>query len=678
MKRISFLGYNGIRCHIKTHDAQNFDYTPGDGSYRDRLDYLLAVAPKYGLKVWSMMFNTIAFSPNDVDLVNDPATAKEWQDAVRQIVKKRRYSDPVGTKIVMFNGMEPLIWDARLQKKYHNSIKKILSHKNKYNGLTYGQDPVFYNWELCNEQWWLNRTLWGVHLGLPKFFKKSFQNRWNQWLKKRYGSNENLKEAWGKLLPDESLANNNIKLIPLSKNSRARGYAKTVGIDIAFATSKYAKMKFPPQRTSDVVHFLSDILIEHKNAAKKAFRSSPEPGAKLFPVTYDTGYNQSFLSLYTQSPADVITTCLYEAARLDKSKSAYKTAPFKNLLSQRTMHGFIDDRRIKDKVTAIYENMPFRPYKYRIAYIYRLLSATMLADYDIISWHAYGGTATRTVLGYTGTHHSTSWSGVHLASDEIMLSAMKIAGLIFRNSYIKPFSDPTVIQLGGDDLFQIRVAESYFVPGVSNYPTAVNKGIVWEFKPDQKKTTIKGKTVKSGVSSNPTPQITLERNKTLLKILTPESRVVVGKLQKASYTLGDLRLSDITFNIPENISLYVPGERFAGIGLAADDSRALKDSKSIWVSAESFSANTGFKLDLDKLLKSKKWVGQAIRSSIVDMGTTPIQVVRVGVTLNAGWLKGRKYKFYDFNQNVIGSGVISGDKLHIPDNKPIFLTQISR
>ena len=689
LERISFLGFNGIRFHIDTHKAQNFDYTPGDGSYRDRLDYMLAVAPKYGLKVWNMMFNAIAFSPNDVNLVNDPATAKEWQDAVTQIVKKRRsWRDPLGTRVVMFNGMVPLIWDARLQKKYQNSIKKILSHKNKYNGLTYGQDPVFYNWEFCNEQWWLPRILWGMHLGLPDFFQKSFQNRWNQWLKKRYGSNENLKNAWGKLLPDESLANNNVKLIPLSTNSRARGYAKTVGIDVAFATSEYAKMKFSPQRGSDVVHFLSDILIEHKNVAKKAFRSSPERGAKLFPITYDTGYNCSFITLYIQSYGDVITTALYEAARLDKSKSAYKTAPFKNILTKTDMHGFIDDRRIKDKVTAIYENMPFRPYKYRIAYIYRLLAATMLADYDIINWHNYGRTSykdgivnpySRNVLGYSGIHHSTAWVGTGLASDEIMLSAMKIAGLIFRNNMLKPFPHPITIQLGSDDLFKMKTAE-YFSACVSNFVTAANKGIIWEFKPNQKKTIIEGEMLDKSTTplASPTPQIKLERRKKLLQINTPAGRAIVGSLKANSYKLGDLQLQNISLNVPENMPFYIPGERFAGIGIAAEDNTALKDSKSIFISAVSFSANTGLKIDFDALLKSKRWAGSAMRHSIVDMGTAPVRFTRVGVTLCADWLKGCKYKFYDFDQNIIGSGVISDDRLRIPDDKPIFLTHISK
>jgi hypothetical protein len=295
VKRFGDLGFNGFRTLWWDIDIDKWTYKKGDKSDADLRDYMFASLRKQGIWVWADMLNSALVKPEHVDLVNDPATRAAWLKAL-------------GEKPV--NRPTYIVWDARAEAGYIDQIKKILNHVNQHTGLRWADDPVFYVWEIHNEQWWLQRILnYAVHLSMPEYFQKELYQQWNGWLKKKYGTDARLHEAWiGSLLPGESLEKATIRLLPL--NCPTGGAAEALGIDAKnFKGLKFTVRDFSKKRGGDVVDFLTNLLLEHKKRVYAAMRSVGKPGIgiSVVPIVYDTGYSFSPQSIYVNSFGDALT-----------------------------------------------------------------------------------------------------------------------------------------------------------------------------------------------------------------------------------------------------------------------------------------------------------------------------------------------------------------------------------
>ncbi|HUC83649.1 MAG TPA: hypothetical protein VL970_00545 [Candidatus Acidoferrales bacterium] len=89
-------------------------------------------------------------------------------------------------------------------------VVNLLQHKNPHTGLTYAADPALACLELQNEDDIFFYTTSDAFNACPTY-RKLFLARFTDWLKAKYGSEENLKKAWGDALaPGESLAAQNI------------------------------------------------------------------------------------------------------------------------------------------------------------------------------------------------------------------------------------------------------------------------------------------------------------------------------------------------------------------------------------------------------------------------------------------------------------------------------------
>ena len=49
-----------------------------------------------------------------------------------------------------------------------------------------------------------------------------------------------------------------------------------------------------------------------------------------------------------------------------------------------------------------------------------------------------------------------------------------------------------------------------------------------------------------------------------------------------------------------------------------------------------------------------------------------------GKALQADWLRGRHYRMIDYNNNVLAEGTLANPRLTIPDDLPVYITEISR
>jgi hypothetical protein len=107
--------------------------------------------------------------------------------------------DPAGGAATVFD--DDLI---ALQKDY---AKKLLNHVNKYTQLKYNEDPAIALIELTDKnsliQAWKNNLLNGNLFGektrcLSNYYAKQLDYSWNEQLRKKYGSVENLRKNWPK------------------------------------------------------------------------------------------------------------------------------------------------------------------------------------------------------------------------------------------------------------------------------------------------------------------------------------------------------------------------------------------------------------------------------------------------------------------------------------------------
>ncbi|MCS6861406.1 MAG: carbohydrate binding domain-containing protein [Abditibacteriales bacterium] len=192
--RMAKFGINVVRFHhldMQTFPsgirARNVAHTRDfDPEALDRLDYFIAQLKRNGIYV------------NLNLLVSRPFNAADGLPAeIESIGWKERH-------IVGFFYAPAL----ELQKEY---ARKLLTHRNPYTGLTYAEDPAVAFVEINNENGLIHAWLGNDVDTLPRVFLSDLQQQWNAWLRRRYGTTDKLRQAWGvrqEALGAELLVNN--------------------------------------------------------------------------------------------------------------------------------------------------------------------------------------------------------------------------------------------------------------------------------------------------------------------------------------------------------------------------------------------------------------------------------------------------------------------------------------
>ena len=181
-RRMAKFGINIVRFHIMDIDhyprALLRQGTEASGEFEpealDRLDYYIAQLEQNGIYI-------------DLNLLNyRPFTAA---DGLPQEIEQfgRPYS---GRAIAGFMGNQKHL---ELQRDY---ARRLLTHYNPYTKRTYAEDPAVAFVEICNENGLIHAWIKGTVDAYPEVFLKPFQQRWNDWLKQRYGTTAQLQEAW--------------------------------------------------------------------------------------------------------------------------------------------------------------------------------------------------------------------------------------------------------------------------------------------------------------------------------------------------------------------------------------------------------------------------------------------------------------------------------------------------
>ncbi|OHE72709.1 MAG: hypothetical protein A2007_01695 [Verrucomicrobia bacterium GWC2_42_7] len=676
--RFTDHGFNAYRTLEWGHEV-NDRYVRSDDSVQDKLDYIIAALAKRGSFVWMDVLNSCQIRPDMVDVIDDPCTAALWTTSIKKYLGDKKYENSRRALWV--------VWDPRTIKIYHNYIKQVMAHRNKYNGLAYGEDPAILCWELTNEQWWIMNILWGSHLTLPEYLQKGLYDKWNIWLKQKYKTHKGLVKEWGETIQGESLDAGSVLLLPLLGDTSPNAMAEILGLDIKFRKVQYGPGDLPASRGRDVLKFLNNLLITSKQDAATILKSQGQKGlgCQIVPVIYDTGYSGNVHSLYMHSFADAIACAFYMDMRAWSNDES--TFPFASGLKRPPLfHDWIDTRRIAGKPTFIYENMIFAPQKYKAEYCYRLLSWAATQDVDVIDFHYYGHPLwfgeenDRYIMNpLQSVSPSSEWNGVSMRIDEVLMSTVKIAGEIFKQGYLQAASNPTTVTLGSETMWDMtKMNGGQFEEAARR--TALNHGFQWRLNPLQEKDTVDGQLSAAADQTNvvsPTRQISYRWKEGILVIDDSHAKVLAGFVPENFSFEDGLRLEHISINTPKGMPFVIENERYATFGLVSQDGKSLDKSAKILISLANTSFNESFEIDLKKFAKDKTYA-LGLARAITNDGRLPVLVGRVRMTIKATWLKGRSYRMVDYNANVLKKGNCKVGSLTIPNDLPIYLIEISK
>ncbi len=188
--RLAKFGVNIVRFHHMDAVWEGFNIFEKPGTRRlnpaalERLDYFIAKLKENGVYVNLNLL--VSRGLTAADGLPPEIERVDWKD--QQVLGF--FVDEV----------------RELHKEY---ARQLLLHRNPFTNMTYAEDPAVAFVEIVNEQGLIHSWLDGVIDRLPEVFKVKLREKWNEWLRAKYGSTEGLIEAWGgdTRLGDEVLAN---------------------------------------------------------------------------------------------------------------------------------------------------------------------------------------------------------------------------------------------------------------------------------------------------------------------------------------------------------------------------------------------------------------------------------------------------------------------------------------
>ena len=273
---------------------------------------------------------------------------------------------------------------------------------------------------------------------------------------------------------------------------------------------------------------------------------------------------------------------------------------------------------------------------------------------------------------------------------------MKSAGETFTTFALKPAEHPTVFRFGKKALYDMDMQHykgfrrSYWgnVLHVSEAlgPTTYRYGVRLEFDPaSEKAIEIIGPYVHDRAFQDfiikPTDQITYNWQTGYLQLDSPSAKTIVGFLPERWDFSDGVKLENIHVQHPKGQVYVIPGERYVAVSVVAADGLPLDKSAEVTITALSTSFNSGLKVaeGLIKPMSSENPMAGlawgAKFKQLFDYGSE-VTTSRVGVTVKAEFLKGRKFEFYDWNLSVIKSGIVEKDEFELPAELPITFAEL--
>ncbi|MDD3154197.1 MAG: hypothetical protein PHS41_04960, partial [Victivallaceae bacterium] len=300
--RLANMNINGIRLwaggypFYTPQSARKGEMAPskkGDNSILDRYDYLVAKCQEKGIFI------------HNTSLGSHTPPLEYWPDLPLRITREegKHYDHNFYTAAPALPYLHKAYRDMRIRH-----IEQYLNRVNPYTMERYADMPVFASWELANENHTVTLLLDGRFRKWHKVFLDTVTVRWNEFLIRKYASEEKLLAAWGRLEPGESLHKRTVAPAPI--------YSEAA--------------KYPPARGRDYVQFAEEVFRETSKVFERAARAQSAPGVGIngAPIVHNTHADLNLHAHYASSGGDTLSCGVYQTPyTTDKTKAFYPWKP---------------------------------------------------------------------------------------------------------------------------------------------------------------------------------------------------------------------------------------------------------------------------------------------------------------------------------------------------------------
>ncbi|MDI6783667.1 MAG: beta-galactosidase, partial [bacterium] len=339
-----------------------------------------------------------------------------------------------------------------LQKQY--AEKLLITHTNPYTGLAYAQDPAVVMLELVNEDSLFSRPEKWPELVEP--YRGEFQQKWNQWLLKKYGSTYNLRSAWTDskghcaLGAKESLENNSV-LLP---NMSLENYDTAIKTDYSDALKS-------PARRSDAARFAADIQRSYFAELRDYLRKK---GVKI-PITAVVSGSVNLDTWTVAQELDFTAENAYyehpqfEPGKMWTSAAYYENKNYLKSADEYSLMPWVTRYKWAGKPVVVREWSTCWPNSFRAGSILETAAYACLQDFDALLHFAY-----------YSTNEITELSSFGMQADPTRWGLFGIAAKLFLQHDVKSAEKLVEIGYSKEDLFTY-----------SNYLNSLNE-LAWFYR----------------------------------------------------------------------------------------------------------------------------------------------------------------------------------------------------
>jgi hypothetical protein len=535
-----------------------------------------------------------------------------------------------------------LFFDKKLQAAYKHWLKRVLTERNPYTGITLAQDPALAIIQIQNE----DSLLFWTTQGIKGSAKQELRRQYGEFLAKKYGSLEKARRAWaGETPPPNEDSPDNI----------ARGEA---ALYITWQLTQHGGSPGRQQRCADQMQFLSETMHAFNKSVGDYLKTELDCKQLVNAGNWRTADNVTMLDAerWSYTPNEVMAVNRYYGGAHQGQNNGWAICNGDRftddcaMLRPREMP--LTLKQVDGFPMMITESSWVPPQGYQSEGPFLVAAYQSLTGIDAYYWFATGEEDWRQPGSANGFMPS---EGKWVCATPMLMGQWPAAALMYRLGYIKQGEPVVYEQRALKDLWQRRMPiiaedagydpnrdktnmskDSNVKDGVNPLAYLVGPVVVkYGGDPSQSRTVDLGpylredkKTVRSI-----TGQLFMDYGKGLCALSAPKAQGATGFLKK----YGTVRCGDVEIQ---------SGNDYATVLVVALDDKPLKSSGKILVQVGTTERPLGWRT------RPARVDGRA-GEEVVSFGRAPWMIVKGDVTLVLKNAKVSKARVLDANGMLV-------------------------